>query len=103
MASTAEAQVPVLGEEVGAGVACVGRQPHAVRERHHSVVAALPNVDRTRDRGKVEPPRLDERHVVVETAPVGLPACLSKSGCHPHGKIVADRSHANPSRSSTPT
>ncbi len=55
---------------------------------HHPVVASLPDVDRDADRGQLEAPRPDERHVVVEPAPIGLAQRLAEVSGHPLGEVT---------------
>ena len=72
--------MPVLVGEVRHRRGDVGGQPFPVTVRHHPVMAALPDVDRDRDRVELETPRPDECHVVVEPAPVGLAQRLAEGG-----------------------
>ena len=62
-------------------------EPLAVRERDHPVMRALSHVNPRRDVRDVEAPRLGERDVVVEPAPVPDPECLVVQ-C---GQVVRER------------
>ena len=56
----------------------------------HPVVPALPDVDGDRDRPDVEPPRLDERQVVVEPAPETLAQGLAARRGAPLGECAGE-------------
>ena len=57
--------VALVVEQVRLGTGHGPGQPGAVRERHHRVLAALPDRDRYGDVGEVEAPRADRRDAVV--------------------------------------
>ena len=69
----------------------VGREPLAMGIGNHSVVASLPDVDRDPDRVEVEAPRADERHVVVEPAPVRLAQRLAERRRDPFRECAGQR------------
>ena len=56
-------------EQVGLGAGDIGGQPLAVGGRYETVLAALPDRDRGRDRVEIEAPVAEQRQVVVEPTP----------------------------------
>src|SRR5437867_1502476 len=66
----------------------VRRQPLSMTVGNHPIVPALPDEDRHSNRGQVEAPRLDERHVVVEPAPVALAQRLAEDLGRPVGELA---------------